>query len=126
MNPQCEINVIGRRFDLTEAIKGRVEAMAAKLLEHDGRIDRIRVDLDLERHAASHQDEFSAKGWIDDGKERPMATARGDQLYAVIADLERKLDRLVRRIGKRRVSRRRRVKPIELAAELPKVGATAA
>lgn len=94
--------------------------MADKLGEHDAKIESINVELEMERHATSHHDEFTAKATVIEGKERFMASAKGDDVYAVIADLEQKLDRLIRRKSRRRVTDRRHPKRIELDSDIPK------
>lgn len=122
MNPKREVEIVGRRLELTDAIKSKVEEMADKLYEHDASIDRIRVELELERHSSTHADEFLAKGHVDDGRDHYIASAKGDDLYVVIGDLEQKLDRFLRKSSRRRVSARKRVKPVELNVDLPKAG----
>ena len=117
MNLKPEITLTGRHFELTESIENRVNEMVEKLGDHDVRIESIRVELDLERHATSHHDEFSAKATVGERKEVYMASAKGDELYAVIGDLEQKLDRLIRRKNRRRIADRRHPKGIELSAE---------
>ena len=117
MNLKREITLACRHLELTEAIENRVNEMAEKLGDHDARIESIHVELELERHATSHHDEFSAKATASERKEVYMASAKGDELYAVIGDLEQKLDRLIRRKNRRRVAERRHPKEIELGVE---------
>lgn len=122
MNPKVEVEIVGRRLDLTDALKSKVNEMADKLYEHDSGISRIRVELELERHAKTHQDEFIAKGHVDDHKDHYNVSAQGDDLYKAISDLGDKLDRLIRNASRRRVTRRRNISPVELDADLPKTG----
>jgi len=122
MNPSPKIEIHGRHLELTESIKERVRELASKLLEHDAGIDRITVEVQHEPHSKTHHDEYLAKGRADDGKYHLNASASGDDLYKAIRSMGEKLDRLVRRLSRKRVRSRRHAKPIELAAELPKAG----
>lgn len=122
MNPERNVEIVGRRLELTDSIKSKVNEMAEKLLEHDSDISRIRVELELERHAKTHQDEFIAKGHLDDHKNHFDVTAQGDDLYKAISDLGEKLDRLVRNRSRRRVTKRRRLSATDLDVALPKTG----
>lgn len=122
MNPKNEVEIVGRRLELTESIKSKVNEMAEKLYEHDSDISRIRVELELERHAKTHHDEFIAKGHVDDHRNHYDVSAQGDDLYAAIAELGSKLDRLIRNKSRRRVTERRNASAIDLDADLPKTG----
>lgn len=122
MKPQREVEIVGRHLELTEALKTKVNDMADKLYEHDSGISRIRVELELERHAKSHHDEFIAKGHVDDRTDHFNASAQGDDLYAAISELGQKLDRLIRNRSRRRVTERHNLSPVDLDADLPKTG----
>lgn len=122
MNPNHNVEIVGRRLELTESIKAKVNEMADKLYEHDAGIGRIKVELELERHATTHHDEFIAKGHVDDRRDHYDVSAKGDDLYKAIAELSEKLDRLIRKRSRRRVTDRRNVAPVELDAEIPKTG----
>jgi len=120
MNPNKPVELSGRRLDLTESIREKVNEMAEKLYEHDSGIARVKVELELERHATSHHDEFIAKGHIDDRRDHYNVSAKADDLYKAIADLSEKLDRLIRKRSRRRVTDRRHVAPVDLKADIPK------
>lgn len=124
MNPNQNVELVGRRLELTESIKEKVNEMAAKLYEHDSGISRVKVELELERHAKTHHDEFIAKGHVDDRRDHFDVTAKGDDLYQAIAELSEKLDRWVRKRSRRRVTDRRNVSPVELDSDIPKAGST--
>lgn len=121
MNLHSEIKISARRFELTDAIREKVGDIARKLRGHDGSIWEMRFELEMEPHAVTRSDEFVAKGHVEDGRDRFLATAEGDNLYSVLGDLEQKLDKLIRRSHRRRLSERRRPHPIELDADLPKI-----
>lgn len=120
MNPDKNVEIVGRRLELTESIQAKVNEMAEKLYEHDAGISRIKIELELERHSSTHHDEFIAKGHVDDRRDHFDVSAKGDDLYAAIAELSEKLDRLVRKRSRRRVTDRRNIAPVELDAEIPK------
>ncbi len=122
MNPQNEIEIVGRHLELTDAIKSKVNEMAEKLFEHDSDISRIRIELEMEPHAKTHHDEFIAKGHVDDHRQHYDVSAKGDDLYKAISDLGEKLDRIIRKSSRRRVTERRHPSAIELDADLPKAG----
>lgn len=122
MNSNSKVEIVGRRLELTDCIRSKVSEMAAKLYEHDSDISRIRVELELERHAKTHEDEFIAKGHVDDHRNHYDVSARGDELYKAIAEMGSKLDRIVRNNSRRRVTERRHPSNIELDADLPKTG----
>lgn len=122
MNPNQNVEIVGRRLELTESIKAKVSELAEKLYEHDAGISRVRVELELERYAATHHDEFIAKGHVDDRRDHFDVSAKGDDLYQAIVELGEKLDRLIRKRSRRRVTERRNVAPIEFDAEIPKTG----
>ncbi|MBK1879794.1 ribosome hibernation-promoting factor, HPF/YfiA family [Pelagicoccus mobilis] len=122
MNSNHNVEIVGRRLELTDAIKAKVNEMAAKLYEHDAGIGRIKVELELERHASTHHDEFIAKGHVDDRRDHFDVSAKADDLYKAIAELSEKLDRLIRKRSRRRVTERRNLGPVELDADLPKTG----
>ncbi|MBD5778216.1 ribosome-associated translation inhibitor RaiA [Pelagicoccus sp. NFK12] len=122
MNPNRNVEIVGRRLELTESIRGKVSEMVGKLCEHDSDISRIRVELELERHSKTHQGEFIAKGHLDDHRNHFDVSARGNDLYKAISELGDKLDRLIRNKSRRRVTQRRNPSPIEFDVELPKTG----
>lgn len=122
MNPKQEVEIVGRHLELTDALKAKVNEVAEKLYEHDSGITRIRVDLEMELHSKTHQNEFIAKGHVDDRRDHFDASAQGDDLYLAIAGLGEKLDRLIRNKSRRRVTERRHLAPIDLEADVPKTG----
>lgn len=122
MNPRQEVEIVGRHLELTEVLKTKVNEMAAKLHEHDSGTSRIRVELEHQRHAATHQDEFIAKVRMEDRHDYFVVSNCGYDLYQVIAELGEKLDRLIRQRRRRRVSERRHPAAIDLECAIPKTG----
>ena len=110
----------GIHLDLTDAIKAHVREKVAKLLRHEPRIDRVRID--LEYHATrSHHGQFTAKGQIEIQGPDINASATGDEAYAALDKLVSELDRGLRKRATERLNKRNHPHGVELAAELPKV-----
>ncbi|EDY81350.1 ribosomal subunit interface protein [Verrucomicrobiia bacterium DG1235] len=122
MNPKRNVEIVGRHLELTESLKAKVNEVVEKLYEHDSGITRIRVELEMELHSKTHQNEFIAKGHVVDRHDHFDASALGDDLYQAIGSLAEKLDRLIRNKSRRRVTQRRNLSPIELDADVPKTG----
>ncbi|MDR1590707.1 MAG: ribosome-associated translation inhibitor RaiA [Puniceicoccales bacterium] len=87
-----DIIISGVHLDLTDALKQIVFEKAEKLFRHEGRIVRIRFELE---HATARDptEEFIAKGHIEIQGPDIIATAISDDLYKSIDLLIQKLDR---------------------------------
>jgi putative sigma-54 modulation protein len=87
-----DVIVSGVHLDLTDALKQTVLGKAEKLFRHEGRIIRIRFELE---HATAKDpaEEFVAKGHIEIQGPDIIATAISDDLYKSIDLLIQKLDR---------------------------------
>lgn len=88
--------VRGIHLDLTEALKSVVRDKASRLLRHEPRIVRIRIDLEHDR-TRSHDSEFVAKGHIEIGGPDILASVASADLYKAIDLLMDKLDGVLRR-----------------------------
>ncbi|MDR0590721.1 MAG: ribosome-associated translation inhibitor RaiA [Puniceicoccales bacterium] len=87
-----DIIISGVHLDLTDALKKIVSEKAEKLFRHEGRIVRLRFELE---HATSRNpaEEFVAKGHIEIQGPDIIATAISDDLYKSVDLLIQKLDR---------------------------------
>jgi putative sigma-54 modulation protein len=87
-----DIIISGVHLDLTDALKQAVLEKAEKLFRHEGRIVRIRFELE---HAKSKDpaEAFIAKGHIEIQGPDIIASAISDDLYKSIDLLIQKLDR---------------------------------
>ena len=112
--------ISGIHLDLTEGIKDHVRDKVSKLLRHDPRIDRVRVEIEYHQ-TKSHHGQFTAKGHIEISGPDINASANGDDAYAAIDKVVSELDRGLRKRSADRLSKRNRPQSIDLAADLPKV-----
>ncbi len=112
--------ISGIHLDLTDGIKQHVRDKVAKLLRHEPRIVRVRIDLDY--HATkSHHGQFTAKGQIEIQGPDLIASDTGDDAYAAIDKAVKELDRLLRKRATDRLNKRNHPGPVEIDASLPKV-----
>jgi putative sigma-54 modulation protein len=87
-----EVIISGVHVDLTESLKAIVHEKARKLFNHDSKIIRVRVTLEMSKNRA-HQDEFVAHGHIEIGGPDIEARAATEDLYKSIDLMVDKLDR---------------------------------
>ncbi|MDR1595845.1 MAG: ribosome-associated translation inhibitor RaiA [Puniceicoccales bacterium] len=87
-----EIIISGVHIDLTDSLKDIVSEKVRKLFNHDRKIIRVRVTLEMSKNKA-HQDEFIAHGHIDIGGPDIEAKAATEDLYKSIDAMVNKLNR---------------------------------
>jgi putative sigma-54 modulation protein len=85
----------GIHLGLTDAMKGLLAAKAGRLLRHEPRILRVRIDLD--RSSTTRPRRHTAKGHIEIKGPDLRATVTTDNAYEAISLLIDKLDRLLRK-----------------------------
>jgi putative sigma-54 modulation protein len=95
----------GIHLSLTEAMRATLRTKADRLLRHEPRIDRIRIDVELDK-TAGHQALFVAKGHIEIGGPDLLAAVAANDAYKAIDLLVDKLDRLLGKRAKLFKSRR--------------------
>lgn len=110
----------GIHLELTEAIKLHVREKVTKLIRHEPRIDRIRMEVEY-HPTKSHHGQFTAKGHVEIQGPDLNASDNGDDAYAAIDKTVHELDRLLRKRATDRLSKRNTLHSIELASDLPKV-----
>lgn len=109
----------GIHVELTESLKSRIREKASRLLRHDPRIVRIRVDLEHDQtRATPHL--FIAKGHVHIGGPDILAAASSDDAYKALDLLTDKLDDALRRRHSHAKDKRHHPHPIELGVSLPK------
>ena len=81
----------GIHLDLTEAMKAIYHEKAARLLRHEPRIDRIRLDVELDKTKTA-KDHFIAHGRIEIGGPDIVASADSEDAYKSVDLLTDKLD----------------------------------
>lgn len=99
------IIVRGIHLDLTPALRQAVTDKSDRLLRHEHRIVRLRVDLELDKtHGA--RDLFIAKGRVEIRGPDLVASAASEDAYKSLDLLVDKLDELLRRRHQKRVNSR--------------------
>jgi putative sigma-54 modulation protein len=110
----------GIHLDLTDSLKTHVREKTAKLIRHEPRIVRIRIDIEY-HETKSHHGQFTAKGHIEIGGPDIIASANGDDAHVSLDKLVSELDRGLRKRATERLKNRKHPQPIELDANIPKV-----
>jgi putative sigma-54 modulation protein len=87
-----EVIISGVHVDLTESLKSIVSEKAHKLFNHDSKIIRVRVTLEMSKNKA-HRDEFIAHGRVEVGGPDIEAKAATEDLYKSIDAMINKLNR---------------------------------
>ncbi|MBC8008932.1 MAG: ribosome-associated translation inhibitor RaiA [Burkholderiales bacterium] len=83
----------GIHISLTDAMRAVLNEKAERLLRHEPRIDRIRIDIDHD--ATRGREVFVAKGHIEIGGPDLVATVAADNAYKAADLLIEKLDRML-------------------------------
>ena len=107
-------------FNLSEALQGAAREKAVRLLRHEERIIRIRLDLEHDqtrnpRHA------FIAKGHIEIRGPDLIASVDSDEPQKSLDELIDKLDGMLRRRASAAKTKRHHPHGVEIPAKLPKV-----
>jgi len=116
---QAKLILSGIHLDLTDALKQIVRDKVAKLLRHEPRIVRIRVDLEHDKTRA-HGSQFIAKGHIEIGGPDLLASVASDDAYKSIDTLVDKLDAALRRRHSELKEKRHHPHGVEIGGDLPK------
>ncbi|MDI1250625.1 MAG: ribosome-associated translation inhibitor RaiA [Lacunisphaera sp.] len=101
----ARVLVRGIHLDLTPALHQAARSKAEHLLRHDDSIDRIRLDLELDRTREA-KDVFIAKGRIEIRGPDLIAQVRSEDAYKSLDLLVDKLDELLRRRQQKRIKSR--------------------
>lgn len=115
-----ELIISGIHLELTTRKKNMVESKTAKLFNHEERIQRIRVELGVDE-IKNGKKEYSAKGHIEINGKPLIVTEKDEQLYKALDQMVMKLDRMLRRRSRLRVSKRKHKQDLDIPAEIPKV-----
>lgn len=110
----------GVQVELTPAMKNIIREKFIPLLRRNERIIRINVRLHLDQTMGTEH-HFSGTAQAEIGGPDLIASAQGNDAYAVIDQLAGTLDRLVERRHDRRKDKRNHPHGVELDASLPKV-----
>lgn len=115
LNVNHKLILRGIHISLTDAMRAVLNEKAERLLRHEPRIDRIRIDIDHD--ATRGREVFVAKGHIEIGGPDMIATVAADNAYKAADLLIGKLDRmLAKRMSVFKARRHREGRAAELAA----------
>jgi putative sigma-54 modulation protein len=109
----------GIHLDLTDAMKAIIHEKVGRLLRHEPRIDRIRLDVELDKTKTS-QAHFIAKAHIEIYGPDLVASVDSEDAYKSIDLLVDKLDGLLRKRHSELKEKRHHPHAVELGAPLPK------
>lgn len=115
-----KVIVSGIHLDLTPSLKQAAREKVAKLLRHQPRIIRIRVDLEQD-NPKGYDARFLAKGRVEIGGPDLLAAVASADAYQAIDSLVELLDRGLRKRQAARKERRNHPHGIEIGEGLPKV-----
>ncbi len=109
----------GIHLNLSDAMKAMIHEKVGRLLRHEPRIDRVRIDVDHDKTkgAKAH---FVAKGHIEIGGPDLIASVDSDDAYKSVDLLIDKLDGLLRKRHSEHKEKRHHPHPVELGVPLPK------
>ena len=109
----------GIHLNLSDAMKAMIHEKVGRLLRHEPRIDRVRIDVDHDKTkgAKAH---FIAKGHIEIGGPDLIASVDSDDAYKSVDLLIDKLDGLLRKRHSEHKEKRHHPHPVELGVPLPK------
>lgn len=93
---ESKLILSGIHLELTDALKTAVREKVTRLLRHEPRIVRIRIDIEHDR-TRDHNSEFVAKGHIEVGGPDILASVASEDAYKSIDTLMDKLDGSLRR-----------------------------
>jgi len=116
-----DVILSARNFDLTDALKTLVHEKTEKLYQHESHIIRIRVELEATGPKGDATG-YLAKGLIEIKGPTLVSQAESEDLYKSVDLLVQKLDRLLRRRSRLHRTKRKETGPVDIPAELPKVG----
>ncbi len=114
------IIVRGVHFELNADLRATVEDKMARLLRHEERIVRVRIDIEHDK-ARDPNKAFVAKGHIEIHGPDLVASVASDDPQKSLDALIDKLDRMLRKKATAARERRRHQPKIEIPSELPKI-----
>lgn len=108
----------GIHLDLTPALKAVIREKVGKLLRHEPRMVRVRLDLEHDQTKGAGE-QFVAKGRIEIGGPDLLAQAATADAYRSVDEVVAKLDRALRKRAADRKGKRNHPRPPEIG-EIPK------
>lgn len=117
----AETIVSAIHFELTPSLTTFVREKAARLVRHEERIIRVRIELDCEQKRPGYR-WFVARGHLSSYGPEMNASVSSDNCHQATSLLIDKLDRMLRRRAIFMKERRNHPHAIEIGASLPKAG----
>jgi len=114
-----ETLITGNHLELTEALKAHVRQKTERLIRHEPRIIRVRVELEFDR-TRTRRERFKARGIVEINGPDLVASEAGEEMYKVIDLMVEKLDRMLRNRSRHIRAKRAHPHPVELSASIPK------
>ena len=114
------IIVRGVHLELSAALKSTAEEKVVRLLRHQERIIRVRLDLEHDR-TRDPRHAFVAKGHLEVRGPDLVASVASDELSKSLDELIDKLDRMLRKRACAAKTKRRHPHGVDIPAKLPKV-----
>lgn len=114
-----EIILTGIHMELTEALKNIAREKVSRLLRHEERIVRVRVELEYDRNN-TNDSQFVAKGHVSIYGPDLNCAVSSDDCMKSLDLLVDKLDRMLRRRSRMQKVKRHHPHPVEIPAEIPK------
>ncbi len=109
----------GIHLDLTDAMRDIIHDKVGKLLRHEPRIDRVRVDVELDKVHNGKQ-HFISKGHIEIGGPDMVASVSDENAYKSVSLLIDKLDGLLRKRHSEHKEKVHHPHAVDLDAAIPK------
>lgn len=109
----------GIHLELTDAMRTVFNDKASRLLRHEPRIIRIRIDVELDKTKTS-KDHFVAKAVIEINGPDLVASVDSDDAYKSVDLLVDKLDGLLRKRHSELKEKRHHPHAADIGADLPK------
>ncbi len=109
----------GIHLDLSDTMRSAFHEKVGRLLRHEPRIDRVRIDVDMDKTKGA-QAHFVAKGQIEISGPDMVASVDSDSAYKSVDLLMDKLDGLLRKRHSALKEKRHHPHAVELGVDLPK------
>ena len=119
ITPASKLILRGIHLELTDAMRAIIHEKAARLLRHEPRIDRIRIDVELDKTKSS-KSHFIAKAHIEISGPDINASVDSEDAYKSIDLLIDKVDGLLRKRHSELKEKRHHPHAIEVGEGVPK------
>ena len=115
----AKLIIRGIHLNLTDSMKAMIHEKVGRLLRHEPRIDRVRIEVDIDRSKGSKA-HFIAKGHIEISGPDMNASVDCEDAYKSVDLLIDKLDGLLRKRHSELKEKRHHPHAVELGGALPK------